>query len=303
MVSEFPMRETIESKAPTAISNLLILPFLSLGHTDAVLCVSFNPQGTLLATGSGDKTVRIWDLDTQTPIFTCSGHTNWVLYVSWSPDGKKLVSGGNFHHQSVSNCTCSRFFFFLSLTGMDNDLRLWDPATGKQSGRPLKAHKKYGMFMSPSNNKNKNNTEYDYEKINDDIGHAPRRTTLLRILPILHLIFIAVVCFICDLCCRDRSYFIIFFFSCLVTAVAWEPLHKNPHCVRMASASKDSVVIVWDTRQNQVLFSLTSHTMSVTSIRWGGQNLLYTGSQDRTIKVSRQSPTRCRRSRFLIFFF
>jgi len=53
----------------------------------------------------------------------------------------------------------------------------------------------------------------------------------------------------------------------------------------MASASKDSTVIVWDTRKCLPIYSLTSHTMSVTCIRWGGQNLLYTGSQDRTIKV------------------
>ena len=70
-----------------------------------------------------------------------------------------------------------------------------------------------------------------------------------------------------------------------VTAVAWEPLHMNPYCVRMASASKDATVIVWDTRKCQMIYALSSHTMSVTCIRWGGQNLLFTGSQDRTIKV------------------
>ena len=68
--------------------------------------------------GLGDKTVRIWDLNTETPHFTCSGlhpsihhiinsssihliiylyiikgHTNWVQYISWSPNGKTLASG------------------------------------------------------------------------------------------------------------------------------------------------------------------------------------------------------------------
>jgi ribosome assembly protein 4 len=33
--------------------------------------------------------------------------------------------------------------------------------------------------------------------------------------------------------------------------------------------------------------SLTSHTMSVTCLRWGGSDLIYTASQDRTIKVWR----------------
>lgn len=45
-----------------------------------------------LASGSGDKTVRFWDIHTQTPEFTCTGHTAPVLALSWSPDGQKLVS-------------------------------------------------------------------------------------------------------------------------------------------------------------------------------------------------------------------
>ncbi|PVV05049.1 hypothetical protein BB560_000424 [Smittium megazygosporum] len=81
------------------------------GHTEAVLSVSFSPDGSQLASGSGDTTVRLWDLSTETPQFTCKGHTNWVLYTSWSPNGKILASGG-----------------------MDNTVRLWDPQTGLQIG-------------------------------------------------------------------------------------------------------------------------------------------------------------------------
>lgn len=51
-----------------------LLYFLILsGHTEAVLCVSFSPDGSRLASGSGDTTVRFWDIDTQTPMFTCKG--------------------------------------------------------------------------------------------------------------------------------------------------------------------------------------------------------------------------------------
>ncbi|RGB25566.1 putative Notchless [Rhizophagus diaphanus] len=87
------------------------------GHNDAILSVSFSPDGTQLATGSGDTTVRIWDLNTETPHFTCKGHTNWVLYISWSPNGKLLASGS-----------------------MDKTVRLWIPSTGKSLGDPLKGH-------------------------------------------------------------------------------------------------------------------------------------------------------------------
>lgn len=45
------------------------------GHTEAVLSVAFSPDGTQLASGSGDTTVRLWDLNTQTPLHTCTG---WI---------------------------------------------------------------------------------------------------------------------------------------------------------------------------------------------------------------------------------
>ena len=41
------------------------------GHAEAVLSVNFSPDGKQLASGSGDTTVRFWDLGTQLPAHTC----------------------------------------------------------------------------------------------------------------------------------------------------------------------------------------------------------------------------------------
>jgi len=51
------------------------------GHAEAVISVGFSPDGRHLASGSGDTTVRFWDITTETPHFTCKGHKNWILAV------------------------------------------------------------------------------------------------------------------------------------------------------------------------------------------------------------------------------
>eukprot|EP01060_Flectonema_neradi_P039688 TRINITY_DN8821_c0_g1_i1.p1 TRINITY_DN8821_c0_g1~~TRINITY_DN8821_c0_g1_i1.p1 ORF type:complete len:511 (+),score=105.02 TRINITY_DN8821_c0_g1_i1:117-1649(+) len=63
------------------------------GHSEAILVCAFSPDSNILATGSGDTTIRLWDLNTQTPIATLSGHTQWVQVLSWSANGKYLASG------------------------------------------------------------------------------------------------------------------------------------------------------------------------------------------------------------------
>ncbi|PNH03382.1 Notchless [Tetrabaena socialis] len=81
------------------------------GHSEAVLSVNFSPDGSMLASGSGDTTVRFWDLNTQTPKHECKGHKNWVLVVAWSPDATHVASG--------------------DMNGM---IHLWDPKSGKMTG-------------------------------------------------------------------------------------------------------------------------------------------------------------------------
>lgn len=160
------------------------------GHAEAILHVAFSPDGKNLVSGSGDTTVRLWDVQTSTPKKTMKGHTNWVLAVCFSPDGQHVASGG-----------------------MDGELRIWKVSDGTMVGKPMKAHRKW------------------------------------------------------------------------ITAIAWEPMHNNPKCTRVATASKDNTVKIWDIVRKQCIFTLGGHTNAVKSIKWGGEGLLYTASQDRTIKV------------------
>jgi hypothetical protein len=72
------------------------------------LSVAFSPDGGRLLSGSGDKTLKLWDLATGQLLRTFEGHHDLVWSVAFSPDGGRLLSGSR-----------------------DKTLKLWDAATGQ----------------------------------------------------------------------------------------------------------------------------------------------------------------------------
>jgi ribosome assembly protein 4 len=70
-----------------------------------------------------------------------------------------------------------------------------------------------------------------------------------------------------------------------ITALCWEPMHRNKSCERLLSSSKDNLAKVWNVRTGRCEATLAGHTDSVEACRWGGEGLVYTASRDRSIKV------------------
>ena len=97
----------------TSRKFLTFLNLKFLGHTSPILCASFSPTGSLLATGSGDTNARLWDLDTETPSHVLSGHKGWVLCVEWEAMERKLATGGHDGYVRAGP-VCDFWFFFFS---------------------------------------------------------------------------------------------------------------------------------------------------------------------------------------------
>jgi predicted NACHT family NTPase len=119
--------EAQASLKQTLVANPPLEAYLH-GHTSEVTSVAFSPDERILASGSADDTIRLWDVATHHQIGPpLTGHTSWVNSVAFSPDGKTLASGSCGQGDFLGICT-------------QGDIRLWDVATHRQIGAPLPGH-------------------------------------------------------------------------------------------------------------------------------------------------------------------
>jgi hypothetical protein len=63
------------------------------GHTDWVWAVAVSPDGRFIVSGSSDRTVKVWELESGRLLRSLEGHTDGVWAVAVSPDGRFIVSG------------------------------------------------------------------------------------------------------------------------------------------------------------------------------------------------------------------
>ncbi len=246
------------------------IPYTVLkGHSRSVNSVAFSPDGKTLASGSYDRTIRLWDRSTGDIKNTLTGHRYGVQSVAFSPDGQTLTSGSGDttirlwdastgdlintltgHRGWVQSVAFSPDGTTLASGSYDNTIRLWDASTGEII-RILRGHRDivYSVAFSPDEQTFASGSRDNTIRLWDaSTGDTIRTLT------------------------GHTDY---------VYSVAFSPDGKT-----LASGSRDYTIRLWDASTGELINTLTGHRNTVSSVAFSpdGQTLA-SGSGDNTIRL------------------
>src|SRR6266849_422702 len=234
-----------------------------------ILSVTFNPSGKLLAAGTTDGEIRLWQTTDGTPLLTCQGHTDWVWSVVFSPDGTILASGSQDktirlwdvntgecrkilqgHTNRVRSATFSSDGTLLASGSEDQTIRLWDVSTG-QCLKTQQGHinQVWSVSFNPDGSMLASGNHDQTVRL-WDVSTGQCRKIL-----------------------QGHTH--------QIWSVAFSPSGSI-----LASGSEDQTIRLWDINTGQCLQVLSGHINRVRSVAFSPDgSVLASGSEDQTIRL------------------
>lgn len=246
------------------------------GHLSSINSLAFSPNGETLASGSADRTVKLWNLDEAVQPVSLAGHSSLIDTVVFSPDGRTLASGSWDHSIKVWNlgtglkkapfvslshnlCQHSGWITCIAISpdghtlvsgSADQTIKIWNLETGNLCGT-LAGHS--GTVCS---------------LIMSQDGEILASGSADKTIKIWHL----------------GSRNIQLTLKGHLDAV--NSLTFSPSGQILISASADKTIKLWNLNKGTLLHTLNGHSEAINSVAINVQgNTLISGSADKTIKI------------------
>ena len=248
------------------------------GHTNGLWSLAWQrgrsnqetaANSPLLASGSADHTIRLWDLGTGQCLYTLQGHHNAVLRLAWSPDGRTLASSSDDvtirlwdvqtrqclrilqgHQNSIWALDWNQTEPLLASGSADHTLRLWNP----DKGECLQVLQGYNAAIY--------SLAWSADNQTLAAGFADHVIRLWNVQT--------------GQCLKKLSVQLNFIWS-----IAWSPDHQT-----IAACSDNQAIELWNPHTGKCLKTLRGHTNWIWSIVWTRDSRrLISASNDQTIRV------------------